>query len=194
MAQKISISVGNHTDKGMVRKNNQDSFVLLKILGELYIVADGMGGHLGGEVASKIAVDHLCDAFKTGQGENDPIQFLDSTIQEANKAVLNEASKKPEYEGMGTTVVAVIIKNNIAYFAHVGDSRIYLYRYKKKFFVTKDHSVVQDLLDKGLINEQEAENHPQTTGFYRQLGRKNFSYNYHMNYTRAIIYFYVLME
>ena len=176
MAQKVSISVGNHTDKGMVRKNNQDSFGSAKnSWGELYIVADGMGGHLGGEVASKIAVDHLCDAFKTGQGENDPIQFLDSTIQEANKAVLNEASKKPEYEGMGTTVVAVIIKNNIAYFAHVGDSRIYLYRYKKKFFVTKDHSVVQDLLDKGLINEQEAENHPQSNRILQAVGTAKIS-------------------
>ncbi|MDA9946951.1 Stp1/IreP family PP2C-type Ser/Thr phosphatase [Candidatus Marinimicrobia bacterium] len=176
MSNKISISVGNHTHKGMVRTNNQDSFGSAKnSWGELFIVADGMGGHKGGEVASKIAVDHICDAFKDGKGEEDPIYLLESTIQEANQAVVDRATENSDYEGMGTTIVAVIIKNNLAYFAHVGDSRIYLYRYKKKFFVTKDHSVVQDLLDKGLINEEEVENHPQSNRILQAVGTGKIS-------------------
>ena len=94
MAQKISISVGNHTDKGMVRKNNQDSFGSAKnSWGELYIVADGMGGHLGGEVASKIAVDHLCDAFKTGQGEMTPYSFWTQLFKKQIKRFLTRPQK-----------------------------------------------------------------------------------------------------
>ena len=160
----------------MIRTNNQDSFGSAKnSWGELYIVADGMGGHKGGEVASKMVVDHICDAFKLGSGENDPIRLLDSIITSANQSVIATSKKDPDYEGMGTTVVAVIIKDNKAYFAHVGDSRIYLIRYKRPYFITKDHSVVQDLLDKGLISPAEAENHPQKNRILQAVGTGNVS-------------------
>ena len=171
MTKKISYTIGNGSHKGMVRSINQDSFGSAKnSWGEFFIVADGMGGHKGGEVASKMVVNHLCEAFKLEQNGDDPARFFQSTIQSANQAVLEKAKDDSEYEGMGTTVVCVVIKGNDAYFAHVGDSRIYLFRYSKPIFITKDHSVVQDLLDKGLITPAEAKNHPKKNRILQAVG------------------------
>ena len=112
-------------------------------------------------MASKITVDHMCNAFKTANKETSPAVFLERNINSANDTVLAKAQEGPEYEGMGTTIVAVIIKDDEAHIAHVGDSRLYLFRYNQPFFKTKDHSFVQDLVDQGLISEAEAETHPE---------------------------------
>ena len=129
-----------------------------------------MGGHKGGEVASKITVDHMCNAFKTASKDTSPAVFLERTINSANDTVLAKAEEGPEYEGMGTTIVAVIIKDDEAHIAHVGDSRLYLIRNSQAFFKTKDHSFVQDLVDQGLINESEAETHPKKNRILQAIG------------------------
>jgi serine/threonine protein phosphatase PrpC len=171
MHSGIKYSFGNHSDVGKKRKINQDSFGTAKNdWGEIFIVADGMGGHKGGEVASKITVDHMCNAFKIASKDTSPVVFLERTINSANDTVLAKAQEGPEYEGMGTTIVAVIIKDNEAHIAHVGDSRLYLFRYNQPFFKTKDHSFVQDLVDQGLISEAEAETHPNKNRILQAIG------------------------
>ena len=171
MFSKIKYTFGNHTDIGKVRKVNQDSFGSAQNdWGEIFIVADGMGGHKGGEVASKMAVDHICDSFKGAPKEIAPAVFLNDTILDANDAVITKAQQNPDWEGMGTTVVVVIIKDNVAHIAHVGDSRLYIFRHNEPFFITKDHSVVQDLVDKGLISESEAETHPNKNRILQAIG------------------------
>ena len=120
--KKIKYSIGNHTHKEMVRKANQDSFGSIKSnQGDLYIVADGMGGHKGGETASKITVETLCDAFKNSNIES-PEKFLHDNLLLADANVRKKAEKDSSLKGMGSTAVAVIIKGSTAYYAHVGDS------------------------------------------------------------------------
>ena len=176
MAGKFSYKVGNHSDKGMVRANNQDSFGSAKnSWGEIYIVADGMGGHKGGEVASQMAVSHITDAFKQADKNVKPVEFLEKSIQQANQLVVKKGKENKELEGMGTTIVCILMTDNIAHIAHVGDSRLYIFRYNKPYFVTKDHSVVQDLLDKGLITAKEAENHPNKNRILQAIGTGNIT-------------------
>ena len=176
MAGKFSYKVGNHSDKGMVRANNQDSFGSAKnSWGEIYIVADGMGGHKGGEVASQMAVSHITDAFNQADKSVKPAEFLEKSIQQANQLVVKKGKENKELEGMGTTIVCILMTDNIAHIAHVGDSRLYIFRYNKPYFVTKDHSVVQDLLEKGLITAKEAENHPQKNRILQAIGTGNIT-------------------
>ena len=107
--RKGKYSVGNHTHKGMVRKVNQDSFGSVKTAwGDLYVVADGMGGHKGGETASKLTVTLLCDEFKNNQVKN-PTKFLTEKLVLADEVVRKKADDDNKLKGMGTTVVAVII-------------------------------------------------------------------------------------
>ena len=170
MSKKLSIQIGNHSDKGMVRETNQDSFGSAKTdWGELFVVADGMGGHKGGEIASKITVDALCNSFKSEKVSN-PLSFLNESIINADLQVKENAEEKPELKGMGTTVVALIVKDGKAFYAHVGDSRIYLFRHKKALQLTKDHSYVQQLVDEGTITPKEAEDHPMKNRILQAIG------------------------
>ena len=162
---------GNDSDVGKKRKINQDSFGTAKNeWGEVFIVADGMGGHKGGEVASRITVDHLCNEFKVAGSDTSPAVFLERSINGANEAVSSKAKEGADFEGMGTTVVAVIIKDEEAHIAHVGDSRVYIFRNGQPYFMTKDHSFVQDLVDQGLISEEEAEDHPKKNRILQAIG------------------------
>jgi PPM family protein phosphatase len=173
--KKIKYSIGNHTHKGMVRKINQDSFGSIKSdQGDLYIVADGMGGHKGGETASKITVETLCDAFKNSNVES-PQKFLNDTLLLADANVRKKAENDTSLKGMGSTAVAIIIKGTTAYYAHVGDSRMYLFRNKKGNQLTIDHSYVQQLVEKGIIKAEEAENHPEKNKILQAIGVGNVS-------------------
>jgi len=170
MNNKISLIIGNHSDKGMVRNINQDSFGTCDAKwGTLFVVADGMGGHKGGEIASKATVDHLCESFKA-KDIKEPLKFLTQSIIAADKKVKELAQEDDELKGMGTTVVALIVKNGIAYYAHVGDSRIYLFRRRKPIQLTKDHSYVQQLVDEGTITPKEAEVHPMKNRILQAIG------------------------
>ena len=170
MSKKLKLSIGNHTDKGMVRKVNQDSFGSAKSgWGKLYVVADGMGGHKGGETASKMAVDYICNKFKKEKIDN-PLNFLNDAIIEANSIVIKKAKEEKELEGMGSTVVAVIISNSNAHIAHVGDSRCYIFRQQTPYQLTKDHSVVQRMVDEGVISIDEMETHPRKNEILQAVG------------------------
>jgi serine/threonine protein phosphatase PrpC len=140
---------------------------------EIFVVCDGMGGHAGGATASKIAVDSIVD-YISRKKYSDAKQVLSEALSFANIQILGTAKENPELKGMGTTACVLLIKDNEAYIAHCGDSRIYLYVAKKKrlYRLTKDHSLVQSLVESGELDDREAENHPRKNVILKGLGIK----------------------
>lgn len=160
---------------GNVRTAQEDSHDIAVCTpnGDVFVVCDGMGGHVGGKQASNIAVKSIIDYLKREKYGN-AIQALNDALQFANLQILGYASEHPELKGMGTTACIVLLQNSEAYIAHVGDSRIYLYLGKEKQLhrITKDHSFVQALVDAGQITDEEAENHPNKNRILKALGIK----------------------
>jgi PPM family protein phosphatase len=156
----VRLRVGSRTDVGRVREGNEDAFVAAD---PLFAVADGMGGHQGGEVASKLAVETL---QKAADGTAD----LAEVVQEANRVVFAKASEDPGLLGMGTTLTAVLVEDRRLRLAHVGDSRMYLLRHGDLELLTKDHTVVQGMVDQGRLTPEEAAIHPQRSIVTRALG------------------------
>lgn len=160
---------------GNVRKAQEDShgFKLATPNGDLFVVCDGMGGHVGGAMASKIAVDSIVSYMEADKYPS-PIEALDGALQFANMQILGYAASHPEYKGMGTTACIVLIQGDDVWIAHVGDSRIYLYLEKENQLhrITKDHSYVQTLVDAGEITDEEAEHHPNKNRIMKALGIK----------------------
>ena len=143
------------THVGNKRKTNQDSFLIDEKL-QLYVIADGMGGHKGGGVASKVAVDTLKDFIQTAYKKEDfsPETHLVSGFKEANAQVFQKSQEgDKELIGMGTTLVACMIWKNKVFFANVGDSRAYLFRDSRIWRITEDHSIINNQLKSGLIEE-----------------------------------------
>jgi protein phosphatase len=153
----MRLRVGARTDVGRVRKGNEDSF---KAEEPLFAVADGMGGHQGGEVASSLALETI------GKGGGP----LEQMVREANEAVYRRAAGDPGLSGMGTTLTALRADGDVLRMAHVGDSRAYMLRDGRLQRLTKDHTVVQRLVDEGKLTAQEAEIHPQRSILTRALG------------------------
>ncbi len=150
------------TDIGLNRKNNEDSFFVNVELG-LLIVADGIGGHQAGEVASQMAVDTIPSVLmsKVKPEKKDQIQkHILEAIFKANEEILAAVEKDPLLEGMGTTVVLAVCRDDIVDIAHVGDSRAYLIRKNQMELVTEDHSAVFQLLKAGKITPEEMRYHP----------------------------------
>lgn len=133
------------------------------------VVADGLGGHRGGQIASKIAVNTILSYFENHQLES-PSDLIFNSINNANQAILDKAQTDPYLTRMKTTCVFLYIKDNKAYWAHVGDSRLYHFRNNKIIFQTKDHSVVQFLLDTGEIKPEEVRGHPDRNRLIKTLG------------------------
>ena len=159
---------------GQVRKANEDSLGFATVPnGELFVVCDGMGGHVGGATASKIAVEQIIEYFKAQQYPN-VYQALNDALCCANRMILDTAAANPSLKGMGTTACILLVSGNDAYIAHVGDSRIYLYEEQKKrlFRITKDHSLVQALVDQGQLDDRLAEHHAQKNVILKALGTK----------------------
>lgn len=160
------------SDAGLVRKTNEDScrYIVLQD-GLLMVVCDGMGGHAGGAVASRIAVDCIIDSISNADMGN-PREDIKDALIKANRAILKCGMKQPELRGMGTTACVVYIKCSKVWYGHIGDSRIYYYcaERRKLYHLTKDHSVVQTLVDQGLITQEEAEHHPEKNKIYKTLG------------------------
>ena len=150
------------TDAGFARihKPNEDSngWAQETPNGDVFVVCDGMGGHAGGKKASQIAVSAIIEHF-SGAKYDDPQQTLKDALHRANAQILGFASENPTFKGMGTTACILLLRDASAWIAHIGDSRIYLFKTNEKELhrVTKDHSLVQALADKGEISEEEAE-------------------------------------
>lgn len=156
------------------RENNEDSCRIFYRENEalLLVVADGMGGHLAGEVASAIAVDTIEACFKTEPAFSSPEKFLINAADKANLAVYRRSENDKRYAGMGTTLVMALIINDILYVANIGDSRLYLYHNNVLHQVTKDHAFIQELIDKGLLTEYEAKLHPLRHMITRSVGNR----------------------
>lgn len=157
--------VGAKTDKGRVREQNEDSYGYKN---QLFVVADGMGGHQAGEIASAIAVTTILSMDFENQIETE----LEQAILKANDAILQEVAQHPEWSGMGTTVAAMVIRDQTVYIAHVGDSRIYHFTDGRLVQLTKDHSLVAELVKNGEISENEAKFHPQRNILTQALGSR----------------------
>lgn len=160
---------------GNVRTAQEDShdIAILTPNGDVFVVCDGMGGHVGGKQASSIAVKSIIEHLKKEKYDQ-PMQALNDALQFANMQILGYAKDHPELRGMGTTACIVLLQDTEACIAHVGDSRIYLYMGKEQQLhrVTKDHSYVQTLVDAGQITDEEAEHHPNKNRILKALGIK----------------------
>jgi len=155
-------------DKGKIRENNEDNYLIKEKPYPLLVVADGMGGHQAGEVASKIAIDEI-NKFSLNF-EEDIFMQIEKAIRKANKNIFERANNNSSYRGMGTTLSMGIIINNYLYIGHVGDSRIYLFRENNLSLETKDHTLVQKYVDDKKIKQEEAFYHPQKHILTQALG------------------------
>lgn len=164
--------VYSSTDVGKVREQNQDSIGYLNSLnGDIFVVCDGMGGHVGGETASSTAVDSIMEYMSSELFPEIKTAMADA-IKYAHEKVRQKAQEMPELKGMGTTVVMLVIKEEKAYIAHVGDSRIYFLSDNKLHRITKDQSYVQMLIDQKIISEEESESHPRKSELLQAIGTK----------------------
>ncbi len=155
----MQIKVWVKTDKGLKRESNQDAFLVNPDLG-LYIVADGMGGHSGGEVASSLAVKTMQEFISEKKAQyNSPVDLLSHAYAEASRVVYDHAHlKSPDLIGMGTTMVAMLIAKTTLYIGNIGDSRAYLFRKPHIWQLTEDHSLANEQLRAGIIDEEQYKN------------------------------------
>jgi len=164
------------TDKGLIRESNQDAYAVGELPGEVAwaVVCDGMGGAAGGNIASALAVkvisDKITSCYNSKMRDSSIFNLLDSAITAANIEVYDMADSQHDLRGMGTTVVCAIVRNNTAFIAHAGDSRAYIATGDNVKQITTDHSMVQDLVDRGKITAEEAENHPNKNIITRAVG------------------------
>jgi protein phosphatase len=162
------------TDVGLVRSRNEDSCGTAETPnGTVCVVCDGMGGHAGGQEASRTAVDCIIQHLSRERYADIHLAMRDA-LDFANMQILGAAAEHPELQGMGTTACVVVFQEDKAWIAHIGDSRIYLFVAKEKRLhrLTKDHSYVQGLVDQGIIFADEAENHPDKNRILKALGIK----------------------
>lgn len=166
-----NIEFGSLTDKGLVRPENEDNLGYTPTPnGDLFVVCDGMGGHVGGKVASTMAVDSIIQYF-TAKKYHNPVIALNEAIQYANTKVFEKSKNDNKLRGMGTTVTILLYQpDDTVYIAHVGDSRIYINSSGKLHRLTKDHSYVQQLVDQNIISDSQAEKHPQKNQLLKALG------------------------
>ncbi|MCD7855637.1 MAG: Stp1/IreP family PP2C-type Ser/Thr phosphatase [Clostridiales bacterium] len=164
------------SDIGRIRELNEDSvFVSNEPVGRLsnlYIVADGMGGYKGGEVASSSAIKYFCEYCRGYEGSDDTLDIIIAGVRYANSRIIEDAEREPErLGGMGTTFTAVVVENGKLYIAHVGDSRLYtLDDWGNLRQITTDHSYVMELVKAGKLTLEEAKHHPDRNFITRALG------------------------
>ncbi len=158
------------TETGLVRKQNEDNFCICPDIG-LFAIADGMGGHQAGEIASRLATQKLADFIRTYlEFCSDQETLLTKGMQEINHQIYLISQQNKRYQGMGTTLTAALIQNNHLYLAHIGDSRLYLLRQEQIKQLTEDHTVVQNLVTSGTITADQARTHPKRHILTRALG------------------------
>jgi protein phosphatase len=178
----VTISAFGLTDVGKKRRHNEDAY-LLDVERGLFVVADGMGGHAAGEVASRITVESIQEFIAGTEEEHEntwPFGFnnryslegnrLTTAVEKANERVMRAVQNRPELKGMGTTVVAALFYEDRVTLVHVGDSRAYLFRGRELKRLTDDHSWVQEQVNAGILSEDEAKSHPLKNVVTRALG------------------------
>lgn len=159
----VKVRIAGLTDTGLKRQHNEDHIGYDQELG-IAVLADGMGGHQSGEIASHMAVESVMEHL---QSMADPessrpitgsqlLEYVSNTISYSNSMIFQAAEALEQHKGMGTTLVAVLIREGFIYAGHVGDSRLYVFRNDDLHRITKDHSLVQDLIDRGFYTEEEA--------------------------------------
>ncbi len=175
----MSLIVYGATDTGRVRDHNEDSILAREMnrtcvgVDALLVVADGMGGHAAGEIASGITISDIDECFRTGVFSNKSADEIESSLstllQEVNRSVAS-AGQDGDNRGMGTTCTLAIIVGERLYYAHVGDSRAYLFRDKKLSQITNDHSWVEEMVRAGIISKELARTHPSRNMVTRAIG------------------------
>lgn len=162
----------SETHPGLHRDINEDSYLALPEHG-FFAVADGLGGHEAGEVASSLALKVLKEEIQKlnlEKNNNDYLNILQKAVKKANDSIFLTAQKEKDKRGMGTTLTAAWVMDRNLYIAHIGDSRAYLFYPEEYKLLTQDHSIVGELCQKGLISPQEAQNHPQRHILTKALG------------------------
>lgn len=167
MKIRPGVEVASLTDVGCQRENNEDSYLYwepedteeFKRKGRLAVIADGMGGYDGGQEASRLAVETVREIY--AQNSGDPQSSLIESLTTAHSRIRQFAEEHPAFHGMGTTCTALVLRDSHVYFAHVGDSRLYLVRGERISRLTRDHSYVGRLVESGLVRPEDAETHPQ---------------------------------
>lgn len=164
----------NHTDKGIVREVNEDNMghMLNTPNGDIFVVCDGMGGHVGGQIASTISVESIISNLSQKQQTNIHVG-ISNTLIFANEQVIKRTAIEPNLKGMGSTATVAVIKDELLYVGHVGDSRAYIISNGKLYRITRDDSYVQMLVDNNTITEDEAETHPQKNRILKALGSQS---------------------
>lgn len=177
--KQTQVKITGCTDTGIRRKYNQDHIGYEQNLG-IAVLADGMGGHQAGEVAAQMAVESILAKLQalaelnssSPVNESRILDFVSKSISESNTEIFEASHADEAHKGMGTTIVATVVDGTHIYAAHVGDSRLYLYREQVLRRITKDHSLVQSLIDKGFYTEREASNASIGNVVTRSLGNK----------------------
>jgi PPM family protein phosphatase len=166
--------VGALSETGPVREENQDRMHRKKVgLGEVFVVADGMGGHKGGALAAQLTVDSLCDCLGKASRNGRIGPTLKRAFEETNQHVYDKAHSGDRVtQGMGSTAVLLLVSGRTAYVAHVGDSRAYLYRHGRLRRLTTDHTRAQRMIDAGILTPQDAQDHPSASVLERAIGTK----------------------
>ena len=180
MKVRPGIELASLTDIGCLRQNNEDSFDHVEpesdsefqLRGRLMVVADGMGGHQGGQVASALAVDVVRQIFLEGPPA-DPVSVLESAFLAAHIAIQDHALQHPELKGMGTTCTVALLRDGALTYGNVGDSRLYLLRDAAIQRLTRDHTYVQQLIDAHAITPEQAKTHPARNILTSALGAES---------------------
>lgn len=179
MSQKaMPVQVVVKTDLGNIRTNNEDAVLFkkaddsLKGKGMMLLVADGMGGHLAGEVASGMAVESVSETYFHQSKGNNVADILKQAFIIANKKIFQSASNNEQYKGMGTTCTVLVIEGKKLFYAHAGDSRAYHFRNNALRQISNDHTYVQELVNAGTISLEEADTHPQRNILTNAMGTK----------------------
>lgn len=171
-----TITFASKTDIGMMRGENQDALGkfpsgnldLSVPKGQLFIIADGMGGHAGGSEASKLAVKTIGQTYFSSKGTIP--ESLKQAFRSANRAIYDFSINNPQFIGMGTTCIALVFHSDAASIAHIGDSRLYRISKNKIEQLTSDHSKVAEMVRRGIITSDEARSHPERSMLYRAMG------------------------
>lgn len=172
---RLEVAAVSHI--GLVRQRNEDTLgyheppeaAIREAKGSVFLVADGMGGHRGGEIASQLAVDTIVSSYYESK-EVDPARALDHAFKEANRVIVEKSRSDVSLHGMGTTCTAIVVRRDEAYVAHVGDSRAYLFRAGDLEQITEDHSLVGEMVRSGILSDDDARFHPRRNVITRSIG------------------------